>query len=207
MVEHTENSSGPSALIWVDCSNTVVALGLTTALKERARVHLGRQVPGPSDEPPTFVIYCVDSTEGLSEGMDRIQGLWPDTSILVFSLHVDLSLAQAALQMGARGFIHAGMTPEQVLRAVEVAVKGELVAPRELLEHLLYQEDPVDLNALTARQQEILGLVVEGLSNAEIAKRLYLSESTVKQHLRAGYKLLGVKNRIEAARLIRNNGR
>jgi DNA-binding NarL/FixJ family response regulator len=47
--------------------------------------------------------------------------------------------------------------------------------------------------------------VVDGLSNAQIAARLYLSESTVKQHLRAAYKLLGVKNRTEAARLIRNS--
>jgi DNA-binding NarL/FixJ family response regulator len=204
MVEHTENSSEPSALVWVDCSPSVVALGLKTALEERARVHLGRQAPMGTGEAPISVVYCMDSTEGLSEGMDRIQGRWPDVSVLVFSLHVDLALAQTALQMGARGFIHAGMTPEQVLRAVEVASKGQLVAPRELLEHLLYQESPIDLNVLTARQQEILELVVEGMSNAEIARSLYLSESTVKQHLRAGYKLLGVKNRIEAARLIRN---
>ena len=207
MAEDTNNSSGSLALVWVDCANTVVALGLRTALEERAQVRFGRETPGEAEATPTSVIYCVDSTEGLSEGMGRIQDLWPNVSILVFSLHVDLPLAQTALQMGARGFIHAGMTPEQVVRAFDVAAMGQLVAPRELLEHLLYQESSVDLNVLTARQQEILELVVEGLSNAEIAKRLYLSESTVKQHLRAGYKLLGVKNRIEAARLIRNNGR
>lgn len=205
MEKHKVNSSESPALIWVDSSNSVVALGLRTALEERARVYLGRQAPEGAEETPSAVIYCMDSTEGLAEGMDRIQERWPNASILVFSLHVDLALAQTALQRGARGFMHAGMTPEQVVRAVEVAARGELVAPRELLEHLLYQESPVDLNVLTARQQEILELVVDGLSNAEIARRLYLSESTVKQHLRAGYKLLGVKNRIEAARLIRSS--
>ncbi|MGI8911881.1 MAG: LuxR C-terminal-related transcriptional regulator [Rubrobacteraceae bacterium] len=206
MVEQRENSSEPRALVWVDCVHSVVALGLETALEERMRVHLGRQAPRESEGPPVSVIYCVDTTEGLAEGIGRIEELWPGVSILVFSLSADLSLAQAALQKGARGFIHASMAPEQVVRAVEVAAQGQLVAPRELLEHLLYQESPVDLNVLTARQQEILELVVEGLSNAEIARRLYLSESTIKQHLRAGYKLLGVKNRGEAARLIRNGG-
>ena len=48
-----------------------------------------------------------------------------------------------------------------------------------------------------------MGYVVEGLSNAEIGRRLYLSESTIKQHLRAAYKLLGVNNRTEAANLFR----
>ena len=47
-------------------------------------------------------------------------------------------------------------------------------------------------------------LVAEDLSNAEIAQRLFLTESTVKQHLRAAYKVLGVKNRTDAARLFRN---
>lgn len=203
---HTGTSSESRALVWVDCAHSVVALGLKMALEGRMRVRLGRQAPRESEGLPISVIYCVDTTEGLSDGIVRIQERWPDISILVFSVNADLSLAQAALQKGARGFIHAGMAPEQVLRAVEVAAQGQLVAPRELLEHLLYQESAVDLNVLTARQQEILELVVEGMSNAQIARRLYLSESTIKQHLRAGYKLLGVKNRNEAARLIRNGG-
>ncbi len=66
-------------------------------------------------------------------------------------------------------------------------------------------ESSANLDILSHRQREILELVVEGFTNAQIAKRLFLSESTVKQHLRATYKLLGVKNRTEAARLIRNS--
>ena len=49
--------------------------------------------------------------------------------------------------------------------------------------------------------------MAEGLSNAEIGQRLYLSESTIKQHLRAAYKLLGVNNRTEAANLFRRGGK
>jgi DNA-binding NarL/FixJ family response regulator len=70
---------------------------------------------------------------------------------------------------------------------------------------LVTGEESADLNVLSHRQREILGLVAEGRSNAQIAAHLYLSESTIKQHLRAAYKALGVRNRGEAAQLINTN--
>ena len=74
--------------------------------------------------------------------------------------------------------------------------------PRGLLEGLVrVGPDPSAL--LSPWKQEILGLVAEGLSNAEVARKLYLSESTVKQHLRKAYRVLGVKNRREAAAALR----
>jgi DNA-binding NarL/FixJ family response regulator len=60
-----------------------------------------------------------------------------------------------------------------------------------------------DLTVLTSRQREIMGLVGEGLSNAQIAQRLFVTESTIKQHLRTAYKALNVRNRVQAARLLR----
>ena len=194
----------PLGLIWIDCSYPVVAAGLKGALEGRARVHLGQTAPTDS-VVPSSAIFDTGGVRGLSEGIERIRGINPEISILVFSLHVDLPLARAALRLGARGFIHAGMELDQVARAVEVAARGEIVAPRKLLEYLIANEDPADLDALTARQREILQLVAEGFSNAQIAKSLFLSESTVKQHLRATYKVLGVSDRKEAARLF--NGR
>ncbi len=81
-----------------------------------------------------------------------------------------------------------------------------MALPRELLEAgvdlLNEQQRAPDLSALSERRLEILELVAEGLSNAQIAKRLYLSESTVKQHLRGAYKVLGVKNRREASKIV-----
>ena len=88
-------------------------------------------------------------------------------------------------------------------RAVKMASEGEIVAPRQLLEYLISSDDVVDLNILPERQREILELVGDGLTNAQVAKKLYLTESTVKQHLRSAYKALGVKNRTEAAKLVR----
>jgi RNA polymerase sigma factor (sigma-70 family) len=71
-----------------------------------------------------------------------------------------------------------------------------------MIERLTANDKSADLDALSPRQREILGLVVEGMSNAEIGKHLYLSESTIKQHLRAAYKALGVKDRKEAAKFV-----
>jgi len=190
----------PLGLVWIDCPYPVVAAGLKSSLEERAEVHLG-PLP-PPDEVPYSAIFDTGGVEGLSEGIKRIQEVNPGMSILVFSLHVDLPLARAALRLGARGFVHAGMEPGQIARAVEVAARGEVVAPRKLLEFLIANDDTADLDTLTPRQRDILGLVAEGLSNGQIAKHLFLSESTVKQHLRAAYKTLGVKDRKEAARFV-----
>jgi DNA-binding NarL/FixJ family response regulator len=148
----------------------------------------------------------VNGDESLSNGIRRIQEVGPRIAILVFSLYLSLPLAKTALRSGARGFIHAGMQPDQIVRAVEVATEGEIVAPRKLFEYLIDYQEPASLNVLTPRHREILELVVEGLSNAQIASRLKLSESTVKQHLRHAYKLLGVKNRTKAAKLFRSKG-
>ena len=188
-------------LVWIDCPYPVVAAGLREALEGRARVHVGRTAP-TSAEVPLCAVFDTGGAESISEGIERIRGANPEISILAFSLHVDLALARAALRHGARGFIHAGMELDQTARAVEVAAEGEIVAPRKLLEHLIVSGDPADLDALTARQREILQLVAQGLSNAQIAKSLFLSESTIKQHLRAAYKVLGVSDRKEAAKLI-----
>jgi DNA-binding NarL/FixJ family response regulator len=103
--------------------------------------------------------------------------------------------------------VHAQMDPTQLLRAVEVVQKGELAAPRQLLRYLLSENENSKIEDLSARQREILELVVEGLSNTEIAGRLFLSESTIKQHLRAAYRVLGVRNRTAAAKTMRHHAR
>jgi DNA-binding NarL/FixJ family response regulator len=191
-------------LVWIDCSYPVVAAGLKKALERLARVHVGQTAPTDA-EVPCCAVFDTSGAESISEGIERIKGVDPDIPILVFNLHVDLPLARVALRHGARGFIHAGMELDQIARAVEVVQEGEIVVPRKLLEYLIANDEPTDLDALTIRQREILQLVAQGLSNAQIAKNLFLSESTVKQHLRATYKVLGVSDRKEAARLI--NGR
>jgi DNA-binding NarL/FixJ family response regulator len=191
----------PLGLVWIDCPYPVTGAGLRKALEGSARVHLGQTAPEDA-EVPSCAIFDTSGAEDVLEGIERIRKVDPGIPVLTFSLHVDLTLARAALRQGARGFVHAGMELEQIARAAEVAASGEVVVPRKLLEHLMADEEPADLGALTTRQREILQLVARGFGNAQIARTLFLSESTVKQHLRATCKILGVGDRREAARLI-----
>ena len=201
MIYQPKDKPKPLGVVWVDCPHSLVSTGLVRALQERARIHQGPKPPG---DVPSCVILCANSHEGLSERVESYRELSPDAPpIVVIGPQLDLPLARDALQAGASGFVHAQMTPDQLLRAVAVAARGELAAPRELLGYVLTKNPSGDLATLSVRQREILGYVVEGLSNAEIGRRLYLSESTIKQHLRAAYKLLGVRNRTEAANLFR----
>ncbi len=191
--------------VWVVCPYPTVTLGLEKTLEAEARANGGSKSLCPP-EAPSSIIYCPNGEDVASE-VKRLRTLAPDASLIVFGLRLDAQLAKTAIRAGARGFIHAGMKPAQIVRALSVGAKGETVIPRELLEGLLDKAEPqVDLDGLTPRQREILELVAKGLTNAQIAKRLFLSESTIKQHLRAAYKLLGVRNRTEAGRLfVRKN--
>lgn len=192
-------------LVWINFPYPLAVIGLARILEGKAQVHVGTE---PPEESPSVIVFGVGGLEeGLLEGVKRLRDQAPEALILVFGLHLDLGTAQAAIRAGARGYVHAGMQPKQILRAIKVATDGHIVAPRELLEYLITNDNGTDIDVLSARQREILELVGEGLSNAQIAKKLFLTESTIKQHLRAAYKVLGVKNRTEAARLIRNDNR
>jgi DNA-binding NarL/FixJ family response regulator len=183
--------------------------GLDYALKKAGIQHGSKPPPGIFSD---CIVLCAQDTEHLTEAIENIRKASTDATnvecpILVFAPQNDSKMAEASLRGGARGFIHAMMRPEQILRALSVASKGEIVAPRGLLEFLISDKSSlVDLDALSARQREILEIVAEGCTNAQINGRLFLAESTIKQHLRHAYKILGVKNRTEAAKVMRRFG-
>ena len=201
--------------VWVDCPYPLVNLGLKETLRAIGRdVRLERGGPvTPGQEQgeeasPCCVIYCPKDQDDVAGQLERLRHLFADAPVLVLGFDAgDLPLARAALRGGARGFLHLGMQPSQIARAISLASEGETVLPRELTTALINEEEPPDLLALTPRQREILGLVAQGLTNAEIARELFLTEGTVKQHLRAVYKALGVGSRMQAARLLERHER
>jgi DNA-binding NarL/FixJ family response regulator len=111
-----------------------------------------------------------------------------------------------ALQIGASGFLLKTAPPEDLLTAVRVVARGEaLLSPsvtrrviQEVTRHQRRPVPPPDLDRLTQRELEVLRLVAEGLSNAEIAARLYLSEATIKTHTSNVLAKLGLRDRVQA---------
>jgi DNA-binding NarL/FixJ family response regulator len=200
-VAELEPKGKAPGLVWVVCSHPVIARGLESVLKDKAQVHLG-DAP-PEDVAPSSVILCPhsDDAEDIASEVKRVKEIVPHAPILLFGLGVDQQVFQAAFGGGASGYLHSGLLPEQIISAVSLASAGEIVVPKEFLKGLVEEVAPIPRSALTPRQREILVLVAQGLSNAEIAKRLHLTENTIKQHLRHAYKTLKVKNRTEATRL------
>jgi len=113
----------------------------------------------------------------------------------------------AALAAGASGFLLKDVTPEHLVAAVRMVRSGDaLLAPaitRRLVERFAQRDpDPPasnrDLATLTARELEVLRLLAEGLSNAELASQLHLSEATVKSHVARILAKLGLRDRVQA---------
>ena len=110
-----------------------------------------------------------------------------------------------ALQIGASGFLLKTAPPEELLTAVRVVSRGEaLLSPsvtrrviQEVTRHQRRAPRSPDLDRLTQRELEVLRLLAEGRSNAEIAAELYLSEATVKTHTSSVLSKLGLRDRVQ----------
>jgi DNA-binding NarL/FixJ family response regulator len=113
-----------------------------------------------------------------------------------------------ALRAGASGFLLKDVQPAQLVDAVRVVARGEaLLAPtvtRRLLDRFAHalpgppEPPPPELSSLTEREREVLELLAGGCSNAELAERLFLSETTVKTHVSSILRKLGLRDRVQA---------
>ncbi|MGD0241314.1 MAG: response regulator transcription factor [Streptosporangiaceae bacterium] len=116
----------------------------------------------------------------------------------------------AALAAGASGFLLKDVSPEHLIAAVKLVRRGDaLLAPsitRRLVERFAPRSAAADLSALTPRELEVLGLIARGLSNAELAAALTLSEATVKTHVARILGKLGLRDRVQAVVLAYETG-
>jgi two-component system nitrate/nitrite response regulator NarL len=135
-----------------------------------------------------------------------------ETRIIVLSAGTDVNAVQDVLLAGASAYVVKTARPEDLLSAVRQTFEHSVfLAPADFLGHASStarngtEPDP-KLNDLTRREVEILRLVADGLTNAQLARMLWLSEQTVKFHLSNVYRKLGVANRTEASRWAQVHG-
>jgi DNA-binding NarL/FixJ family response regulator len=141
------------------------------------------------------------------EAARRVLAAHPDVAVVVLTtFDEDASLAEA-LRAGVRGFLLKTAPPEQLLQAVRTVAAGNgLLDPAVTLRVIAAgarspapdPEAAARLASLTSRETEVLRLVAEGLSNAEIAARLYLGEATVKTYLSRMLTKLDLRDRVQA---------
>jgi len=124
----------------------------------------------------------------------------PKIKIIALTSYIDDGLVQGALQAGANGYLMKNVQTEELANAIRSAAVGRMTlspeASKALSESSEYPVIPAE--DLTDRERDVLRLLIDGLSNNEIAERLIISPSTVKYHIGNIYTKLGVDSRVAA---------
>ncbi len=125
----------------------------------------------------------------------------PTTRVLVLTSFSDEALIESALSAGAIGYLMKDISGAQLAAAIRRASAGKPTLAPEAAEVLMHRVDASGLQGqdLTARERQVLTLLADGLTNAEIAERLVVSLSTVKGHVSSIISKLGASSRTEAA--------
>ena len=155
---------------------------------------------------PDLVVMDL-SMPGMSgvEATRELSRRLPAVAVLVVTVSAGEANVLDALEAGAAGYLLKDSGPEEIVRALEAAADGDTpLSPRVaglIVHRARGRAGDADTAAadLSEREVEVLRLLAEGLDNNEIALRLYLSPTTVKRHISAIFRKLGVANRVQAA--------
>ncbi|MBU7585128.1 MAG: response regulator transcription factor [Nostoc sp. TH1S01] len=133
----------------------------------------------------------------------QIKAALPETHVVMLTSHTTETEVIAALSSGADAYCIKGASVERLLKAIAAAVDGATYLDPQIARRVIDNLKPPATQGNTAnlstRELEVLKLMVEGLSNPEIAERLYLSPNTVKTHVRGIMNKLAVDDRVQAA--------
>jgi DNA-binding NarL/FixJ family response regulator len=217
-----------TSVVLVD-DQELVRTGLRTILEARGVEVLGEAADGASGievvqrERPDVVLMDVrmPGMDGI-EATEALQRSEHPSRVLILTTFDLDEYVYRALRAGASGFLLKDARPDELVAAIEVVARGDaLLAPtvtRRLIADFAATRPatgatatapvspPKELDTLTDREREVLGLLATGRSNAEIAAELYVGEATVKSHVSGLLMKLGLRDRVQAVVFAYENG-
>ena len=156
-----------------------------------------------------LVLPGLESLDGISRLMEKA----PEVPVVIFSMVENRHEVLRTVEQGVAGFIPKTASGDEIVKALEVVLSGELYLPRMLLKETARQPAestsfiPIDgaprqaIANLTGRQRQVLSYLAQGMTNTKIATELGLSENTVRIHISAILRTLDLDNRTQAALL------
>ncbi|MGW6282607.1 response regulator [Kribbella sp. NPDC055071] len=143
------------------------------------------------------------------EATARITADFADVAVLVLTTYADDASIATALRAGARGYLTKDAGRAEIGAALRSTAAGQSTFDPEVSKRLIAGLTPgrdAKADGLTARETEVLRLIAGGLSNPEIAARLFISEATVKTHINNTFAKIGARHRAEAVRYAYRQG-
>ena len=199
--------ASPTRVLVVE-DHQVVAEGLAALINDQKDMkvigHAGsvaESIARSAELEPDLVLIDFRLTDGT--GVDAAAGIRqvrPDTKLIFLTREDSDAARYAAVEAGASAFIHKSRAAQDVVDAIRtVADGGTLFTPRTIAQLLNNQrESEAQLERLTPREKEVLRLMAEGTSSRDIARRLGISYTTVRTHIRSLGSKLGVHSKLEA---------
>ncbi len=153
-------------------------------------------------------VVLMDVTMPLLDGVEatrQLRLITPATQVVMLTMHADGDVMSRAIQAGAIGYLVKDCSTEEVVAAVRLAASGESVLSRELASSMLSEVKSGarrgpggEGSVISAREEEVLQLIADGLSLPAVAAQLYISVKTVKNHLASIYAKLDARDRTQA---------
>lgn len=131
----------------------------------------------------------------------EVKGKYPSVFILGLSTFNQESFITKMMDNGASGYVLKNATREELLEAIEAVMKGKLFLSADAAQLLRAAADKPDVPVITRREKEVLELIAEGCTNAEIAERLFVSISTIDTHRKNLLEKFNVRNTASLVRL------
>jgi NarL family two-component system response regulator LiaR len=208
------NTAQPIRVLLVD-DHAMVRKGLVAFLKNMPELELvGEACDGreaiefcEQRQPDVILMDLVMPELGGVAATRTIPQRWPRVQVIALTSFQEKELVQDALQAGAIGYLLKNVSGEELAEAIRQAHGGRPTLAPEAVQALIQPPSEAESMAadLTRREQEVLALLVKGMSNPEIAERLVISRSTVKVHISSILSKLGVASRAEAISLAIHN--